>query len=176
MIVFLTEEESMKVTLERLISTKWPTAVQGVEWIVLCFQGKSDLEKNVLTKMQQWNYGDPHFIVLRVKERLRQKADGAGKPFSVRIVCNELESWFLGELNAVEAAFPASRATLLKNTAKYRNPDLLTNASDELHKLVDISGKVSRAKAIAEHFKPDDCVSHSFSELRMKVLELMPSV
>ncbi len=40
MIVFLTEEESMKVTLERLISGEWPETVPGVHWIVLYFQGK----------------------------------------------------------------------------------------------------------------------------------------
>lgn len=185
MIVFLTEEESMQVTLESLISAVWPESVRGIDWIVLYFQGKSDLEKNIPTKMQQWNYGNPHFIILRdqdgadclvVKERLRQRAAVSGKPFSIRIVCNELESWFLGELNAIEAAFPDTKASRLKNTARYRNPDSLTNASDELRKLVDISGKVSRAKAIAKEFRPDECVSHSFSVLWSKVVELMPSV
>lgn len=153
MTVLLTEEESMQVTLESLISAAWPESVRGIDWIVLYFQGKSDLEKNIRIKMQQWNYGDPYFIILRdqdgadclaVKDRLRQRAEVSGKPFSIRIVCNELESWFLGELNAIEAAFPDTKAGGLKNTAKYRNPDLMTNASDELHKVVGISGKVSQ--------------------------------
>lgn len=184
MIVFLTEEESMKVTLEKLISARWPDAIPGVDWIVLYFQGKSDLEKNIPVKMQGWSFGEPHFVILRdqdgadcvmVKERIRQRAELAGKPFTIRIVCNELESWFLGDLNAVEMAFPDSNASRLKNTAKYRNPDLLTNASEELQKLVQISGKVSRAAAIADHFSPENCVSHSFCVLWRKINELMPS-
>ncbi len=184
MIVFLTEEESMKVTLESVFSATWPETINGIDWIVLYFQGKNDLEKNIPTKMQQWNYGEPHFVILRdqdgedclaVKERLRLLAEIAGKPFSIRVVCNELESWLLGELDAVESAFPTSKASRLKDKAKFRDPDRLTNASDELRKLVDMSGKVSRAKAIAEHFKPNDCVSHSFSVLWKKVVELMPS-
>lgn len=65
MIVFLAEEESMKVTLERLIARCWPSKVQGVDWIALSFQGKNDLEKNIAPKMKSWNYGTPHFVILR---------------------------------------------------------------------------------------------------------------
>ncbi len=43
MIVFLSEEESMKVTLGTLMSRFWPTKIPGVDWIALSFHGKSDL-------------------------------------------------------------------------------------------------------------------------------------
>ena len=171
MIVFLTEEESMKVTLERLIARFWPTTVCGVDWIALSFQGKSDLEKNIAPKMKSWNYGTPHFVILRdqdggdcelLKTKLCEIAAQGSHSYTVRVVCNELESWFLGELESVEAAYPASKASKYKNVAKYRVPDALGNASEELDKLIDIGGKVGRADAIARFFDPAKCVSRSF--------------
>ncbi|NKC15276.1 MAG: DUF4276 family protein [Gammaproteobacteria bacterium] len=182
MIVFLTEEESMAATLDTVMAVNWTHAINGVDWISLSFQGKSDLEKNISLKMQQWNYSDPHFVILRdqdgadctvVKERLNQKAKEGNKPYSIRIVCQELESWFLGELDAVEAAYPHINAGKLRNKAKFRKPDDLTNASQELEKLVDVKGKVGRAKAIAEHFQPPRCVAHSFSVFWKKIATLM---
>ena len=171
MIVFLTEEESMKVTLEIFISRFWPTKIPGVDWIALSFQGKSDLEKNIAPKMKNWNYGTPHFVILRdqdgsdckqLKTKLCELADQGGRTFTVRVVCNELESWFLGELESVEAVYPASKASKHQNAAKFRAPDDLGNASEELEKLVNITGKVSRAELIASRFDPVKCVSRSF--------------
>lgn len=171
MIVFLTEEESMKVTLEAFMSRFWPAKIPGVDWMALAFQGKSDLEKNIAQKMKSWNYGTPHFVILRdqdgsdckhLKTKLCEIAAQGGRTFTVRVVCNELESWFLGELESVESAFPASKATKYQNTAKFRVPDDLGNANEELEKLVHIAGKVGRAQAIANCFDPAKCVSRSF--------------
>lgn len=171
MIVFLTEEESMKVTLERLISRFWPSKTLGVDWIALSFQGKSDLEKNIAPKMKSWNFGTPHFVILRdqdgsdcqqLKSKLCNIAVQGGRDFTVRVVCNELESWFLGELDSVESAYPESNASRFKNVSKFRVPDALGNASEELEKLVNVAGKVGRADAIAASFDPAKCVSRSF--------------
>ncbi|MCU0712644.1 MAG: DUF4276 family protein [Pirellula sp.] len=171
MIVFLTEEESMKVTLERFLARFWPTKVAGVDWIALSFQGKNDLEKNIVPKMKNWRYGTPHFVVMRdqdgedcklVKSKLCEIATKGVHPFTVRVVCNELESWFLGELDSVETAYPASKASRFKNVAKFRVPDALGNANEELEKLVKVPGKVGRADAIARVFDPAKCVSKSF--------------
>jgi hypothetical protein len=171
MIVFLTEEESMKVTLDKIISRFWPDKVLGVDWLTLAFQGKSDLEKNIARKMKSWNYGTPHFLILRdrdgsdcilLKDRLSKIAAKGSHPFTVRVVCNELESWFLGELDAIEAVCPALRASDFKGAAKLRVPDDVVNASQEIESLVNIMGKVGRAAAIANHFDPSKCVSRSF--------------
>lgn len=88
-------------------------------------------------------------------------------------LCEELESWFLGDLAAVEAAFPASRATRSTYTAKYRNPDLLTNASDELARLTGVYGKISKAKAIARHLEPARNTSPSFNLLQRTFADLL---
>jgi hypothetical protein len=121
--------------------------------------------------MHSWNYGEPHFIMLRdkdgadckvLKARLQSHASKAGKPFHIRIVCEQLESWFLGDLAAIEAAFPRTLATRFSGAAKYRNPDLLTNASDELARFTGVFGKVSKATAIAPHLELDRNKSPSF--------------
>ena len=182
MIVFLTEEESMKVTLETFMSRFWPTRIPGVDWIALSFQGRSDLEKNIAPKMMSWNYGTPHFVILRdqdgsdckqLKTKLCEIAAQGGHTFTVRVVCNELESWFLGELESVEAAYPASKASKHKNAAKFRVPDDLGNANEELEKLVHIAGKVGRAEAIASCFDPAKCVSRSFQVFWKTLMTLM---
>ena len=97
-----------------------------------------------------------------MKTKLCELADQGGRTFTVRVVCNELESWFLGELESVEAVYPASKASKHQNAAKFRALDDLGNASEELEKLVNITGKVSRAELIASRFDPVKCVSRSF--------------
>lgn len=172
MIVILTEEESMSATLDTLVGLHFPDVTKGVDWIPLWFQGKSDLEKNIPTKMKRWNFGRPFFIIVRdqdggdcraVKKKLHDIASKGGKAFSIRVVCMELESWLLGELDAVEAAYPASEATKFKAKKKFRDPDSLSNASQELERLIRVRGKVGRAKRIAKHFQPSRCRSKSFA-------------
>ena len=62
MIVLLTEEQSMREVLESLIARHFPQRVKGVDWLVLAFSGKSDLEKNIPIKMRGWSYGNPFFV------------------------------------------------------------------------------------------------------------------
>ena len=69
MIVLFTEEESMGECLKVIIPKLWPNSVGGLDWMVLSFQGKSDLEKSIPNKMRGWNYGNPHFVIR--KWRLR---------------------------------------------------------------------------------------------------------
>lgn len=164
----------MASTLKELVPKVWPEAVFGVDWIPVYFQGKKDLERNICPKMKNWNYGDPHFIILRdqdgadckaLKQALTKLAENGEKPFQIRIVCQELESWFLGDLDAVETAYPESKASKQSGIAKFRQPDKLTNASDELKKLTGASGKVGRAASIAKHLDPTRNKSHSFGVL-----------
>lgn len=182
MIVFLCEERSMRDTLAILFCRHHPSLVEGVHWQIVFFQGKADLEKNLAWKMRSWNYGARHFIILRdkdgadcitLKARLHALAATVGKPFHIRIVCEELESWFLGDLAAVEAAFPASRATRSTHTRKYCNPDLLANASDELARLTGVYGKISKARAIAPHLEPARNTSPSFNLLQRTFADLL---
>lgn len=172
MIVFLTEEASMQVTLEMLIRKQHPDLIEGLHWLVLKFNGKTDLEKNIPHKMLKWNLGKPLFVILRdndgsdckvLKSHLTELASITGKPFKIRIVCQELEGWFLGDHQAVEKSYPNCRFS--NNTAKYRNPDRMTNASQQLAELTGDSSKVQRAALIAPNMDPSRNVSRSFQVL-----------
>jgi len=171
MIVILSEERSMRDTLVPLFERLHPNLVEGIHWQIIHFQGKADLEKNFPRKMKAWSYLSPHFIILRdndgadcqtLKVKLAERAASTGRAFHIRIVCQELESWFLGDLAAIEAAYPSSNASKFSGTAKYRDPDRLTNASSELAKITSVSGKTSRAHAIAKHLQPEINRSKSF--------------
>lgn len=171
MIVILTEEASMQACLEIVIPKLWTDSVLGVDWIVLSFQGKSDLKKSIPKKMRGWNYRNPHFVILgdndgrdcrALKQELCDKANEGRKPFHVRIVCQELESWLLGDLAAIKQAYP--KAAIPKNKAKFRKPDKLGNASQELDRMIQARAKTGRAKKIAKHldFGGNGSVSFQF--------------
>ena len=159
----------MKVTVEALMRNHYPHLVEGLDWFVFPFHGKSDLERNILPKMRAWNYGSPEFIILRdadgadcvaLKQRLADFATPSARPFKVRIVCQELESWFIGDSDAVAAAYPRCRFS--NETAKYRNPDKLANASQELRDLTCDRSKKGRAERIAHDLDPTRNRSPSF--------------
>lgn len=182
MIVFLTEESSVEPVLRKLTHELAPTAIEGVDWQVISFQGKADLKKHFTKKMQGWSYGNPHFIILRdndgsdcikLKQNLTDQASVTGKPFNIRIVCQELEAWFIGDFNAVEQAYPSSKASNLREKSKYKNPDLVNNASEELKKIVGVNAKVGRAEKIAPFLNIQNNTSHSFNVLKTKVEEII---
>lgn len=76
------------------------------------------------------------------------------------IVCQELESWLLGDSPAVCGAYPDCRFN--NDEAKFRDPDRLNNASQILHELTRERSKPRRASSIAPHLDPDRNRSHSF--------------
>lgn len=171
MLVLLTEEESLEAFVDVLIRRIFPDAVEGVDWLVLDFRGKADLQRNVARKMRSWGYGDPYFVITRdndggdcrrLKRRLTELATPTGKPFKVRIVCQQLESWFMGCPDAVQRAYPDRDIEAEARSAKWRSPDRATNAPDIVASATDDRTKVSRARRVAAHFDPSGCTSSSF--------------
>jgi hypothetical protein len=169
MIVFLTEEPSMRLTVEALLAGRFPAKIRAVDWMVIEYEGKSDLENNIARKLRSWTYGNPHFVILRdadgqdciaLKRRIEAIAVGSGGRFTVRIVCQELEAWFLGDSEAVSEAYPGTRFS--SAGAKFREPDRLNNASQVLHELTSDRSKPRRAARIAPHLEPGRNRSHSF--------------
>jgi len=180
MIVVLTEEQSMRVALRTLFEAQWPKRIHGVDWHIISFQGKADLKRKMAEKMRAWNYGDPHFVILRdndgadcraLKEKIRVDAEKGNKPHHVRLVCQELESWFIGDLEAVAAAYP--NRSVRAGASKYRKPDRLNNASQELAGIVGERGKVGRAERIAQHMQPERNRSASFRVAFQTFAELL---
>ena len=80
----------------------------------------------------------------------------------VRIACREMESWFLGDLQAVEKAYNIGGLSRRQQQRKYRNPDGLNNAAQELRRLVPTYQKISGARTIGQHMDINNNCSVSF--------------
>ena len=169
-LVFLLEEESMKALLDVLLPQILPG---GINFICIPHEGKQDLEKSIPRKLRAWQTPDTTFVIVRdkdnadcieIKKHLVDLCAQAGHSDSlVRIACHELESWFLGDLAAVEKAFNIKKLAEQQRNRKYKEPDKLSNASEELEKLVKGYRKVSGAKKIAAYMTIDQNYSHSFN-------------
>jgi hypothetical protein len=170
-LVFFLEEPSARELLKGLLPRLVPSQI--VPYYIV-FEGKQDLDKQMIRKMQYWNKPNSKFIVLRdqdsadcmkVKEGLLAKCKTAGKEQDamVRIACHEIESWYLGDLAAVEAGLSISGIKSQQLKAKYRNPDYLNNASQELiHLTKHKYQKISGSRSIARYLSLDQNLSKSF--------------
>ena len=105
----------------------------------------------------------------KVKHRL---TDIVGKncscPVLFRIVCRELECWFLGDLNATEQAFPRLKALQYENKKLFRDVDSIPNAPQILLKMIPdykdraFLPKMETARRIAPFMHIDSNRSSSF--------------
>jgi hypothetical protein len=167
-LVILTEEPSMKTTLEHVLC-KLGIDLSGVR--ILAHQGKSDLEKSIPLKLKAWLDPEARFLILRDNDRgdcrLRKSnlldivaKTGRADKTLVRIVCQELEAWFLGDPLALEAAGylkPGRRPAFCK-----RDPDTIDYPVEELKKLRAGYGKGTGAAAISPHLDLATNASASF--------------
>jgi hypothetical protein len=168
--VFLLEEPSMKEFLNgflpKVLTNDW-------QWQCIAHQGKSDLEASIPRKLRGWGEPGVKFIVVRdqdsgncerIKERLQTLCQEGGKANTIiRIACREMESWFLGNLQAVGNAFENEKIAKLQPKEKYRDPDRLHNPSVELKNLIPSYQKISGARAMGYHLGPEGNVSKSFN-------------
>jgi hypothetical protein len=140
-LVFLLEEPSAKEMLDGLL----PRLVPEVSYRCIVFEGKQDLEKNLVKKMRGYRVPNTQFIVLRdqdagdcytIKQKLTELCQTANQPNTlVRIACRELESWYLADLKAVERGLKISGLAKFQHNKKYRSPDYLQSPSKELKTL-----------------------------------------
>ena len=166
---FMLEEPSMRALLKGLLPRIMP---EGVNYYLIVHEGKQDLEKSLPRKLKAIPQ-TARFIVLRdqdsddchlVKQRLSSLCDSAGRGETVvRIVCHELESWFLGDLQAVEQAYDRNGLARRQQQSKYRNPDNLNNAAQELQRLVPAYQKISGARDIGAYLDVHNNRSVSFN-------------
>jgi hypothetical protein len=173
-IVFLLEEDSAKALLEKLLPRVLDASQYDFKFIV--FEGKSDLDKRIEQKLRVWLLPAARFVILRdkdsadckkVKEDLlgkAVKARGDASQTLVRIACHEIEAWYLGDLAAVSAAFELPNLAKLAGKSKYRNPDGLANAKQELKRLTkDAYQEISGSRALGSLLDFSSNASHSFN-------------
>jgi len=171
--VFLLEEYSMKVLLDGLLPRLFP----DLPFLCIPHEGKQDLEKSVPRKLRAWREPAVRFIVIRdndggdcqaLKMRITKLCHEGGRDDAlVRIACQELEAWYLGEPDAMAEAFGDDELRLIGNRAGYRVPDDVQQPSAEIAKLVPNFQKVTGARKMALKLSRNRNKSRSF-QLLMK--------
>jgi len=174
-IEILVEEESIKSLLEILIEK----LSKGTNWaldknvFIRSFEGKSHLKKELPIKAKVYaNFHEPVFLLVLQDQdsndclKLKQSITELIKPsnlstYKIRIVCKELECWYLGDLDAVERIIPNSKASKYKNKSKFKDPERL-NGKEELKRWIHPYNAISFAKSIASHMDWEVNKSKSF--------------
>lgn len=180
-LVIFTEEMSAKVMLESLLPRLLP---EGTPLVCIPFEGKQDLEKQLPIKLKGWRRPDTEFVVLRdqdsgdcrdIKNDLVELCSKAGKPNAlVRIACRELESWYFGDLEAVEAGLGIDGLVPLQGRARYRQPDSIHAPARELKQVTRNSyQKVRGSRLIGRHLRLDNTRSRSFMNFIEGVCKVM---
>lgn len=171
-VIFLLEEPSIQIILDAILPQVIP---DGIHYRCISHQGKQDLAKSIPRKIRAFQYQpQTKFVIVHdqdshdcksLKAELFKICHTAGKPtVLIRIICRELESWFLGDLAAVEQAYNFKPQSLSKRQTqrKFRDPDRLNSAKQELKKLVGEYYAATHAKAIAPYLSLTHNTSRSF--------------
>lgn len=198
---FLVEELSTKQALSLILPK-----IMGdeVSFKIHAFKGKSDLFKKLPDRLkgyQEW-IDDTYKIIILVDEdredckQLKQQLDDIANKLGLvtkssrtkaesfqvlnRIVVEELEAWFFGDINAICQAYPKISRDL-GSKAKYRNPDTITGGTWEaLEKVLQSKGyhlggleKNNAAREISKYMNPKTNRSKSFQVLYQGLLEII---
>lgn len=180
-LVFFLEEPSAQEMLEGLLPKILP---KDIDRKFIVFEGKQDLAKNIERKLRSWRTPNCVFLIMldqdsgdckRLKKTLLQNCQNASKsPSLVRIACRELESFYLGDLQAVESGLKIPSLNQKQQKEKFRHPDRLENPANELINLTKgIYQKISGSRAIAPHLDINNIRSRSFSVLIKGIKKLM---
>jgi hypothetical protein len=154
-VVFLLEEYSAKVLLDGLLPRLFP----GLSFLCVPHEGKQDLEKSIPRKLKAWREPGVRFVVLRdndgadcrvLKRNLAALCESAGRPATlVRVACQEVEAWYLGDLGALASGYDADRLRRLEDKERFRDPDSVVQPAKAIMDIVPAFQKVSGARRMA---------------------------
>ena len=157
-----TEELSAKNVFDIILPQILP---QNVSFNVFSHQGKQDLIKALRTtiptisKIQgakilithDQDSADCKEIKKKLKDVINEKCHC---DFFIRIVCKELESWFLGDLEAVEKAYPRFKSSQYKDKANMRDVDSIVNPSYYLCRVIYSQNKKLPKIEVSQKISP----------------------
>jgi hypothetical protein len=192
-LIVVVEELSMEVALEHLL----PQMLDDIDFEIRRLLCKDDLLNKLLPRLRGYRAWLPEtwaILVLvdrddndcrRLKQQLEdaaaqadlltKTAAGFGNRFHVanRIAIEELEAWFFGDWQAVQAAYPRVSATVTQK-AGFRDPDAITGGTWEvMERVLKRAGyfksglrKLELAREVAQHMDPARNSSGSFQAFR----------
>ena len=168
-IEILVEEPSMvevlKALLPQIMPDKW---ILNDNYFIRPHEGKSDLKRSIPRKIKafsKWKDCNIGFIILQdqdsnnckqLKQELQalcQQCAGPNIQYLIRIVCHELEAWYLGDPDAIERVFPRFHAAQYKTKKICKDPDGCTNPKRELKKIVGEYPQIQTARSMGEVLK-----------------------
>lgn len=196
---FLVEEASLESALTQLLPKILPSTVSSK---IHAFRGKPDLLAKLPDRLkgyQAWLPPDWKIVILidedredcrKLKEKLEIMAISSGlitksscqkdKSFQVlnRIVVEELEAWFFGDVQAIRQAYPKVSANLA-NQQPYRDPDAIKGGTWEaLERVLKKAGyhpggleKYKASSEISKYMNPESNRSKSFQVFYQGLLE-----
>ncbi len=180
-VIFLVEELSMQVFLDIFLSRVYP----DLEFLCIPHNGKSHLDRNIVHTLRRWRTPGDRFVIVRdndagdcyaLKDRLRELCRQGGREDTlIRIVCQELEAWYLGEPDAMVDAFGDVQLRNIGRQATYRNADARPKPSSDMARLVPGFQKADGARRMAQHLTREGNRSHSFAVFRNGVERLLAS-
>ena len=151
----------------------------------IVFEGKHDLEKQITRKLKGWQAPDTLFVIIRdqdggdcivIKENLRLMCiDAHHEDVLIRIACHELESFYLGDLDAVKKGLGIRKLHSTREELRYENPDEVDQPSQVLIKITNNRyQKIGGSRAIAPYLAIDGSnSSHSFNILIKGILKII---
>jgi len=187
MLYIFTEEHSCKIVFDLILPKLLPKAIS---FKVFPHQGKQDLERGLRLSMPAISKTPGAKILIlmdqdsndckELKSSLKEIIeDKCHCEYSIRIICKELESWFLGDLYAIKAAYPRFKPELYASKSNFRNVDKITNPSKQLLKIIPEYAKRSSlpklevSESIANHLDIERNRSSSFKNTIMAISKLI---
>ena len=158
----------MQVLLDGLLPRLFP----GLSFLCVPHEGKTDLERSIPRKLRAWPEPGVRFAVVRDndggdcrarKEALRALCEAGRRPDTlIRIACQELEAWYLGEPDALADAYDREALRGLPRKAKFRDSDAVPRPHAVIERLLPEFQKVSGARRMAQHLRRERNRSTSF--------------
>jgi hypothetical protein len=153
-LVFLLEDLSMKYFLEEFFKKFFPKLSNGQDYHPIPHEGFTDLKHSIPRKLRSWKKG-AQFIILRDndgdnssqttdlclkrKQELAKICEESGHPNAlIRIACQELEAWYLGDLTTVAKVYQKDINKLKRTigSQKLKSPDSYPDPKKILEKLI----------------------------------------
>lgn len=171
-LIFLVEEPSMKALLDSLLPRLFPGWIAGQDFLCVPHEGKSDLDRSVPIKLRAWREPGVRFVIVRdndnddclaLKSRLTQVCKTCNRPDTlIRLVCQELKSWYIGDPAALARAFNDQKLNTQTLRQRFAEPDTWQKPASELRRLIPSFQKIGSARLMAKHLDAANNRSPSF--------------
>jgi hypothetical protein len=163
----------MKVMLECLLPRIFPGWIVGTHFLCIRHEGKDDLRKSIPRKLRAWQVHEDRFVILQdrdkancelLKQSLYALCSEAGRSDTlVRIVCQELEAWYIGDIDALSREYGEVSLHYKKLQKRFRDPDSIDKPSLVLKEILPAFQKLSGARRMGERLRLESNKSKSFA-------------